>query len=260
MAAWQTIGGKLSRAIRKVREEVGESRNGSGLVALRAPGKGAQGAWGGFPARRLSFPAKGRTARDRVAGFAPRPSPVEAGLHTGAGEPIDQAARLTVVVLLETGQRFLSAATMTLLFKQKDGQGSQQRKVASPPGVPDATAIFVLGAVAPVMLAVFDTPMKAGPVHDFFGRNLVFPQAGQDEGDAGGFLDDSAFAQVLDVLVDADQLSCTRQAHHLRIDRAVPQLPGFDPTVAFFSLDEQRGERLRRGAGGLWPARWAGCL
>ena len=60
-----------------------------------------------------------------------------------------------------------------------------------------------------VVLAVFDTPVEANPVHDFLGGNFVLPEAG--EGNVGSFFEDAAFAQVLGEFLDADELGGARE-------------------------------------------------
>jgi hypothetical protein len=97
------------------------------------------------------------------------------------------------------------------LLEEKDREGSEEREMASPKGAMGATAIFILSAVAAVVLAVFDTPVEANPVHDFLGGNFVLPEAGEGKGDAGGFFEDAAFAQVLGEFLDADELGGARE-------------------------------------------------
>jgi hypothetical protein len=110
-------------------------------------------------------------------------------------------------MLLKVGQRFLAALTPSLPFEQKNGQRAEERKIARRRSFLHRTAVFVLGAVPAVVLTVFDTPVVAPDLEQFFGTRLLGPVSGHGKTGIVGLFDDPASAHLLSVAVDAHHLS-----------------------------------------------------
>jgi len=148
-------------------------------------------------------------------------------------------------VVLKIGQGFLAAFDLGLFLEQKDGQGPKQGQIASGRGIADRAAVPVLGAIAPIVLPVFDAPMIAGQLEQGVGVSLLWEVGGDGKTDVVGFLDDFALAHMLRVAVDAHDLSHAGQAHGLGIGGHGPQFTVFNTSVLFIQAGGLRGERRR---------------
>jgi len=71
----------------------------------------------------------------------------------------------------------LAASVRAVSLAQEYGQGAKQREVASRVGFAHRTTVFVLGAVAAVMLAIFDAPVIASQLLQLVNRGLLRPMA-----------------------------------------------------------------------------------
>ena len=75
---------------------------------------------------------------------------------------MDQGPGMRVVVRLKIGERFFAALGFALLLEEENRQGTEQAQIARGWGVPNRAVVFPLGAIAPMVLAVFNTPVLAG--------------------------------------------------------------------------------------------------
>jgi hypothetical protein len=115
----------------------------------------------------------------------------------------------------------------------------------------DRAAIFILGAIAPEVLTIFDAPMHPCPLQQLFGTGFFYPETGHQLGDLAGLLDDLPLADGLDTAFDADQLGRSGQTDGGGIDRHAPELTLFDPTVVFIDRLSLRGEGCQAGVARL---------
>jgi hypothetical protein len=93
---------------------------------------------------------------------------------------------------------------MPLLFVKENGQRTEQGKIACAHGVADGATVFILGAITAKVLAVLDAPMHARPAQELLWIGFIGPQAGDQKSHFGGFLDDFALADSLNVPFDPD--------------------------------------------------------
>jgi|1185.fasta_scaffold23912_2 hypothetical protein len=110
-------------------------------------------------------------------------------------------------VPLEIGQGFFAAFSGGLLFEQEDSKGAKEREVARTFGLVHTAAVLVLGAVSTMMLAILNAPMISGDLEQFVGGGFLGLVAGDGENAFVSFLDDLAFADVLDMATNASELS-----------------------------------------------------
>jgi hypothetical protein len=106
-------------------------------------------------------------------------------------EATDERCGLTTGVPLKVGQGLLGSFTAALGFEQKNGQGAEQGEIACGGGVAHGATILVLGAIAAVVLAVFDGPVTADQIEQSLRSGLFGPEAGEGESHVLGFLDHS---------------------------------------------------------------------
>lgn len=142
---------------------------------------------------------------------------------------------------------------------KEDSQRTKEGEIPCRGRVADRAAIFVLGAIAPEVLTVFDTPMHPRPLQQLFGTGFLNPETGHQVGDLGSLFDDLPFANGLDTSSDADQLGRSSQTDGGWIYRQAPELTFFDPTVFFIDRLSLRGEGCRAAVARLWPGHASGC-
>lgn len=121
-------------------------------------------------------------------------------------------------------------------------------------------AIFILGAIASIVLPVLNGPMPSNRLEELLHRGLMLPEATDGMANVLGRLPDLAFSHVLHGRVDAQQPSRARQTDVRRINRAMPQAVGRYASVLFLTPLKLRGERRPAGAAGLWPGHWVDWL
>lgn len=109
----------------------------------------------------------------------------------------------------------------------------------------DRATVFILSAISPEVLAVFNAPVDPGPLEQLLGSGFLYPETGHQIGDLDGFLDDLSLANGLDASSDPDELSCSSQTDCGRIYGDAPELTLFNPAVVFIDTLSLRGERRR---------------
>ena len=67
-----------------------------------------------------------------------------------------------MVVGLKIRERLFAVLGFALLLEEENRQGTEQAQIARRWGVPHRTVVFPLGAITPMMLAIFNTPVLAG--------------------------------------------------------------------------------------------------
>jgi len=127
-------------------------------------------------------------------------------------------------------------------------------------GFAHRAAVFVLGAVASVMLAIFDAPVIAYQLLQLVWPGFLGPKAGKGERHFMGLFDHLSLPHRLDIALDAGQLSRSGQTEGRGGDRSAPELARFNASVALVDRDGLRGERRRAAVARLWPAPRAGWL
>src|SRR5689334_20758839 len=105
-------------------------------------------------------------------------------------ETIDQSRWGSQDLALVIGQGFLAPSDPALPFVKVDGQRTKQGQIPCRGRMADGAAIFILGAISPEVLAVFNAPMDPRPFQQLFGTGFLYPEAGHQIGDLDGFLDD----------------------------------------------------------------------
>ena len=161
---------------------------------------------------------------------------------------------------LKIGERFLAALGFALLLEEEDRQGTEQAQIARGWGVPNGAVVLALGAIPPMMLAIFNAPVLAGYLEQLLGSGLRGRQRRHGTDRLVGFFVDLAFAQVLRMAMNAADLSDARQAQGCGIGGCAPQFAQFNSPVTFIQRAGLRGEGRRAAVARLWPAPWAGWL
>ena len=110
---------------------------------------------------------------------------------------------------LKIGEGFFAAFAVTLLLEQKDRQGPKQAQIARRYRVPDCTAIFILGAIPSMVLAIFNAPVVPSQLQQGLGSGLLRGEGGHRKNGVVGFFVDLALAHILGVAVQADDLGDT---------------------------------------------------
>jgi hypothetical protein len=161
---------------------------------------------------------------------------------------------------LEIGQGLFAVFALGLDFEQEDSQGAKQAEIACGGGIAHGAAILILSAVAAVVLAIFNTPMAAGQLQQALRWGLLRQEGGDAKDHLVGFLEDLAFAEVLEVPMDANELGYSGQANGLGVGRPAPELTIFNPTVVLVQRLGLRGENCPAATAGLWLGPKAGWL
>lgn len=165
-----------------------------------------------------------------------------------------------VVIRLKIGERFFAALGFALLLEEEDRQGTEQAQIARGRGVPNRAVVLALGAITPMMLAIFNAPVLAGYLEQPLGSGFLGRERRHGTDRLVGFFVDLAFAQVLSMAMDAADLSDARQAQGGGIGRRAPELAQFNSPVPLIQRAGLRGEGRRAAVARLWPAPWAGWL
>lgn len=121
-------------------------------------------------------------------------------------EVVDHAPGMRVMVRLKIGERFFAAFAVALPLKQKDGQGPEQAQIACRYRVPDRTTVFILGAITPMVLAIFNTPVLPSQLQQGFWPGFLRGEGGYCKNGVVGFFIDLALAHMLGVAVEANDL------------------------------------------------------
>lgn len=140
--------------------------------------------------------------------------------------------------------------------RQRPKQGQNSRRV----GFTHGAAVFILRPIPAMMLPIFDRPMIPNHFQQGLGAGLIRPQAGYKINHFLGVFDHLALAQGVHDPFDAYQLRRATQSQGLGLDLTAPQLPLFNPTVAFVQRLSLRGEKSPTAVVGLWRTRAVGCL
>ena len=117
------------------------------------------------------------------------------------GETADDSPGLAKDTALEIGQRFFAALFSFLLLEYEDGQRAKQREIARRDGVTHHATILILGAIPPIVLAVFDAPMSASDSQQTVRAGFFGPEGGHRKAGLVGLFNHLALAQDLCVAV-----------------------------------------------------------
>lgn len=155
-----------------------------------------------------------------------------------------------------------TAGFMDVEVAEEGGRGAQGRQ--NPRGVRMAYggAVFIIGAVADVVITVFDAPMSPADLQQPFavGRGLL--QRLQRGNRVSGFLGQLPLGQ--DTATDANGLCGMRKADLFRTDRYGPQLAPFQTAMGLIAATGLwgclRGKTRYPTDVGRVPARPIGCL
>jgi hypothetical protein len=128
---------------------------------------------------------------------------------------------------------------------KENGQGTKEREIPCRGRIADRAAIFILGAISPEVLTIFNAPMDPCPLQQLFGTGFLDPETGHQIGDLDGFLDDLPLANGLNTSSDTDELSRSSQTDRRGVNGQAPELPLFDPAVVFIGRLSLRGEGCR---------------
>lgn len=115
-----------------------------------------------------------------------------------------------VVVRLKIRERRVAAFGLALLLEQEDRQGTEQAQIAGGGGVPYRAAVFPLGAIPPMVLAIFNAPVPARDLQQPLGSGFLGHQRGDGKDHFVGFFSDLALAQALNMAMDAQDLRDAR--------------------------------------------------
>jgi hypothetical protein len=119
---------------------------------------------------------------------------------------MDASSGLATAAAMEIGQGAAGCGAVSLAFKQIDNQRAEQRQIAGRAGVADQAAVFVLGAVTAMVLAVLNGPMVARPSQQLRGGGLLGPATGDGIDDVAGGFEEAALPEGLDSALDANEL------------------------------------------------------
>jgi len=184
----------------------------------------------------------------------------EGVLGSARHKAADQGSWPAMTTPLEIGQGVFGVRARALELEEEDGQGAKQGEIACRRGVSDGATVLVLGAVPPVVLAVFDSPVAANQIPQTIGVGLLGPEGRQGKSGLVGFLDHLAAAQGLDFAVDPQDLRRTGQTEGGGGDGLAPQVTPLDPPVALVQTAGLRGETCRAAVARLWPEPKVGWL
>lgn len=156
-------------------------------------------------------------------------------LRGQADEAIDQGARSTHVALLVEGQGTRRATSPTLLLKEEDRQGSEERQVLSRSTVSHSTAVFILSPIPSVMLTILNGPMRTECIEELSDRGLVFPKTADGITDIVGCFPNLPSAQMLAGALNTQQASGPGQTDLQRSNGSMPDAVGGNAPVSLFS-------------------------
>jgi len=146
---------------------------------------------------------------------------------------------------------------------QKTRQGAQGAQELSAVGVADLTAILVIGAVADIMVAVFDAPLASGDLEQPLCIGVNVRQGRQTGDRQNRFVTGFPAFEIQELPVDAHHLVGAIESDFLRADRQGPQGTVFQAAVVLFSALRlrrlRRGEKRLRAGAAHELGRWAGC-
>lgn len=107
--------------------------------------------------------------------------------------------------------------------------------------------IFIPGPIPVVMLPIFNNPMIANQFQRDLRTGLLWPKTSPKINAFFSVFDDLALAQGIHYPLDADQLRHASQSQGLGFVVTAPQLPVFNPTVAFVvRLSRREGQSVRQ--------------
>ena len=148
-------------------------------------------------------------------------------------------------VSLEIRQGFLAVGTGTLLFVEKDGQGTKEREVARAPGFAYLAAVLVLGSVAPVVLSIFNRPVVTNELKHARGRSFFRSKSGKAVHDFFLCFEDLSFAHCLANAFDTEELLGSGQSERRRVGGQGADGTLLDAAVFFIDRAGLRGENRR---------------
>ena len=118
----------------------------------------------------------------------------------------DQTPRLTVNVRFMIREGLFATWARGLRHEQENRQRAKQGQIARRRGVAHGAAVFVLGAIPAIVLAIFNAPVVAGQRQQSLRSGLLRPVSGHGVNDLIGFFDYFALAHLLNVAMDTDDL------------------------------------------------------
>ena len=156
------------------------------------------------------------------------------------------------------------AGLVKFAFGHEPSQRAQGGEDLSTVRLTDLTAIFVIGAIANIVIAVFDAPVAAGDIEQAFGVGLLLGPRSEAGNGQDGFLSSLTAFEVEEVSANAKHLGRTVEADLFGFYAQSPDLPNLEAAVVFFSALSLRrmlrGERRDRGGAVPFPAPRADCL
>ena len=126
------------------------------------------------------------------------------------GEVVDQNPGMGVIVRLKIGERWFAGFAVALVLEKKDRQGPEQAEIASRYRGPDHTTVFILGAVAPMVLPILNAPVIPSQLQQGLGAGLLRGEGGHRKNSIVRFFVDLALAHILGVAVEANDLGYAR--------------------------------------------------
>ena len=123
-------------------------------------------------------------------------------------------------------------------------------------GMTNPAAIFCAADIQAEMRAIFDAPVLPGQFEQALGGGLFRRQTGNEPNGFDFLPPVGEFTNA----VQARQLRDVREAHLFGRDRHYFDAAPFDPSVAFFHVQQLRGKNLPGGSVGLAGGGWVGCL
>jgi len=240
---------------------------GRGVARSHGPGGACRAAAAVRAAK--AVPASGPQRRDDERGsWDSRGGSISRGL-VSVREPADHGGLAVAGPAQEVGEMIVlrPALGAFALHAQEDREATQRRVTGRRVGVTHRTVVFPVGAVAAVVLAVFDRgPVFAHGGEELGRRGRGGRTTGQAEDDGDRRLDRGALP---DVALDAEQLRSAGEVRGERLGRSYPDPAPFAAAVIFvvrFGVGRRGGRVSRRGknrpavAGRRVFRGWAGCL
>src|SRR5512139_952449 len=103
---------------------------------------------------------------------------------------MDDPTGLATTTALKVGEGAAGPGAGPLTLEEINHQGAEQRQITGRAGLADQAAVFVLGAVAAVVLTVLNGPMVASQSQQLVRGSLVGPATGDRIDDFGRGFDD----------------------------------------------------------------------
>ena len=183
----------------------------------------------------------------------------------GADQPLDRLVSMGRAEAIESrgGGLMGRAGPVGALPGEEAGERSQSGEDLRAIRIADLTAIFIVGAIADVVIAVFNAPLTAGDLQQHLAVGFGVGQRFEATDPQDRFIGLLAAFQIQKVPMDPDDLGRRAEAHLFGRDGQGPELTVFHPSVALLLgaclRRVPRGKTRCRAAFGLFPEPMVDC-